>query len=136
MKNKRIGLFFVATITIVFAPACQAPKATGLNTEILYQYSTIGSLLEGVYDGEITFAELKDHGDMGLGTYNALDGEMIELDHRFYQIKSDGVVYEVDDKKIGEGKIGSVTKEIRDEFFAVVQGKRERYSDWLMQVYE
>jgi acetolactate decarboxylase len=97
MQSRRIGYFLIAAITIVFASGCQAPPAKGVNTEILYQYSTIGSLLEGVYDGEMTFGELKNHGDMGLGTFNALDGEMIELDHRFYQIKSDGAVYEVDD---------------------------------------
>jgi acetolactate decarboxylase len=98
MKSRRIGYFFITTITIVFAFGCQTPPATGLNTEVLYQYSTIGSLLEGVYDGEITFGEVKSHGDIGLGTFNALDGEMIELDHRFYQIQSDGAVYEVDDE--------------------------------------
>jgi acetolactate decarboxylase len=98
MKSKPGGYILIATIPIVFACGCQASPAATLNTEILYQYSTIGSLLEGVYDGEMTFGELKNHGDIGLGTFNALDGEMIEIDHRFYQIPSDGVVYEVDDE--------------------------------------
>jgi acetolactate decarboxylase len=62
----------------------------------LYQTSTINALLEGVYDGDITFKELKEHGDFGLGTVNHLDGEMIALDGIFYQIKSDGIAYEVD----------------------------------------
>jgi acetolactate decarboxylase len=97
MKNRRIGYFLCATITLVFAFGCQTPPAKDANTDVLYQYSTIGSLLEGVFDGEITFGELKNHGDFGLGTFNALDGEMIELDHHFYQIHSDGAVVEVDD---------------------------------------
>ena len=58
--------------------------------------STINALLEGVYDGDITFGELKEHGDFGLGTVNQLDGEMIALDGIFYQIKSDGIAYPVD----------------------------------------
>lgn len=65
--------------------------------DVLFQTSTINALSEGVYDGEITYGELKKHGDVGIGTFNDLDGEMIELDGNFYQIKADGIVYLVDD---------------------------------------
>lgn len=61
----------------------------------VFQSSTIDALLEGVYDGEMTFAELARHGDFGLGTFNALDGEMTAVDGVFHQIKSDGRVYPV-----------------------------------------
>ena len=63
----------------------------------LFQTSTIESLLEGNYDGDVSFAELGARGDFGLGTLNALDGEMIALDGSFYQIRSDGRAYEVDE---------------------------------------
>jgi acetolactate decarboxylase len=63
----------------------------------LFQYSTLGSLMAGVFDGEMTFAELEKHGDFGLGTFNELDGEMVEIDDLVYQIKSDGVAYLGDD---------------------------------------
>jgi len=49
------------------------------NKDVLFQTSTIDALLEGVYDGEITYRELKQHGDFGIGTFNALDGEMVGL---------------------------------------------------------
>ena len=62
----------------------------------LFQTSTIETLLEGNYDGDVSFAELGARGDFGLGTLNALDGEMIALDGSFYQIRSDGRAYEVD----------------------------------------
>lgn len=65
------------------------------NRDVLFQTSTISALLEGVYDGEITCHELKQHGDFGIGTFNGLDGEMIELDGKFYQIKADGIAYPV-----------------------------------------
>jgi acetolactate decarboxylase len=58
----------------------------------LYQVSTINALLQGVYDGVETFGELKQHGDFGIGTLDALDGEMVGLDGRFYQVKSNGQV--------------------------------------------
>ncbi|MDQ3864984.1 MAG: acetolactate decarboxylase [Actinomycetota bacterium] len=62
----------------------------------LFQTSTVDALLEGKYDGDVSFAELGARGDFGLGTLEALDGEMICLDGTFYQVKSDGRAYPVD----------------------------------------
>jgi len=64
-------------------------------THRLFQTSTLQALMAGVYDGDLTFEELARHGDFGLGTFDALDGEMIALDGAFYQIKADGRVYPV-----------------------------------------
>ena len=62
----------------------------------LFQTSTVDALLEGKYDGDVSFAELGARGDFGLGTLDALDGEMICLDGSFYQVKADGRAYAVD----------------------------------------
>jgi len=62
---------------------------------VLFQASTIGALLDGAYDGDLSFAELAEHGDFGLGTLNGLDGEMIALEGRFYRAGIDGAVEEV-----------------------------------------
>ena len=62
---------------------------------VLFQASTIGALLAGAYDGDLSFAELAGHGDLGLGTLNGLDGEMIALDGRFYRAGVDGAVSEI-----------------------------------------
>ncbi len=62
---------------------------------VLFQASTIGALLDGAYDGDLTFAELAEHGDLGLGTLNGLDGEMIALEGRFYRADVEGAVAEV-----------------------------------------
>ena len=59
---------------------------------VLFQASTIGALLEGAYDGDLSFAELAAHGDLGLGTLNGLDGEMIALDGEFLRADVDGLV--------------------------------------------
>lgn len=56
----------------------------------VYQTSTIGALLDGVYDGDVTIAELLSHGDFGLGTFNHLDGEMLVLDGVCYHLRADG----------------------------------------------
>jgi len=63
---------------------------------VLFQASTIGALLEGAYEGDLSFAELAEHGDLGLGTLNGLDGEMIALEGRFYRADVDGAVSEID----------------------------------------
>src|SRR3954465_11864216 len=62
---------------------------------VLFQASTIGALLDGAYDGDVTFAELAEHGDLGLGTLNGLDGEMIALEGRFLRADVDGAISKV-----------------------------------------
>ena len=57
---------------------------------VLFQASTIGALLEGAFEGDLSFAELAEHGDLGLGTLNHLDGEMVALDGEFFRADADG----------------------------------------------
>ena len=56
----------------------------------LYQRSTIGALLAGVFDGTETVGDLLRHGNFGLGTFNALDGELVVHEGVAYQVTSDG----------------------------------------------
>lgn len=62
---------------------------------VLFQASTIGALIDGAFDGDLSFAELAEHGDLGLGTLNGLDGEMIALDGEFFRADVDGGVHPV-----------------------------------------
>ena len=62
----------------------------------VYQFSTIGALLDGVYDGDVTVAEILRHGDFGLGTFNHLDGEMVVLDGVCYRVRADGTATRAD----------------------------------------
>ncbi len=66
---------------------------------VLFQTSTIGAILDGAYEGDVTFAELAEHGNLGLGTLNSLDGEMIALDGRFFRADIDGRVNEIDPRE-------------------------------------
>lgn len=63
----------------------------------LYQVSTATALVEGIYQGAVQVGTLRKHGDLGLGTFENLDGEMVIVDGEFFQIRSDGSVREVDD---------------------------------------
>jgi len=44
-------------------------------------------------------------------------------------------VAEIDNRTIGDGKIGPITKKIQDLFFEVVKGKIDRYAGWCTPVY-
>jgi acetolactate decarboxylase len=71
----------------------------GAGDETIYQSSTVGALMDGVNEGDLTVGELKTHGDFGLGTFDDLDGEMIELDGKVYRVGSDGQAHPVADSE-------------------------------------
>jgi acetolactate decarboxylase len=55
----------------------------------LFQTSTIQALLGGTFDGDVTVGELLQHGDLGLGTLNGLDGELIVIDGQVFKAELD-----------------------------------------------
>src|SRR6266403_4587407 len=69
----------------------QVPHST------LYQVSTATALVEGIYQGAVRGGTVREHGDLGLGTFEDLDGEMVVVDGRFFQVRSDGSVREAED---------------------------------------
>ncbi|HET6554229.1 MAG TPA: acetolactate decarboxylase [Dyella sp.] len=75
------------------------PAAALANTQHtanrLFQTSTMSALLDGVYDGDFTIDALLEHGDFGLGTFNALNGEMIVNDSDVHQLHAEGGVSDV-----------------------------------------
>jgi acetolactate decarboxylase len=76
-----LALFLSWSLTLAPSPA-QAQE--------LYQVSTLNALLAGGYDGQLSLGELKRHGDFGIGTFEALDGEMAILDGVVYQVPFNG----------------------------------------------
>lgn len=97
------GLTIITVILGAFVMLAGCQPAAGpaetekseTNRELIYQVSTINALMQGVYDGETSFADLQGKGDLGIGTFEALDGEMILIDGVFYQVRADGKVYQV-----------------------------------------
>ena len=81
-------------LTLAYA-GCRGPHGDG---DTLYQVSTIDALLTGEYDGAVSVAELQKHGQVGLGTFDGLDGEMIAVDGRFYQVRVDGHAYQASER--------------------------------------
>ena len=91
MKILKAGLIFVLCVSLI---GCSGKQA---KNPVIYQFSTMYALQHGQLEGKLSFKELKKHGNLGMGTFEGLDGEMIELDNHFYQIKSDGSVNKVKD---------------------------------------
>jgi len=69
-------------------------EALDLEHHTVYQVSTSGALVQGVYQGCVRVGDLLRHGDFGLGTFAGLDGEGILLDGTCWQARSDGSVRE------------------------------------------
>jgi acetolactate decarboxylase len=66
----------------------------GVSVHTLFQVSTSGALVAGVYNREVSVKSILDHGDFGLGTFANLDGEMVVLEGRVYQVTGAGKVSE------------------------------------------
>ena len=67
-------------------------EALDLDHHTIYQVSTSGALVQGVYQGCVRVGDLLQHGDFGLGTFDGLDGEGILLDGICWQACGDGTV--------------------------------------------
>jgi acetolactate decarboxylase len=94
--RKRVHIALVVLIMIfVVAAGCSPEIRTDRDT--LFQTSTISALMKGVYDGNMTVGQLRPYGDFGLGTFQALNGEMVELDGIFYRANLDGSMSVVPD---------------------------------------
>jgi acetolactate decarboxylase len=66
--------------------------------QTIFQVSTVGALVEGVYEGAVRIGTLREHGDFGLGTFEGLDGELVAVDGDFFRIRDDGALHRVDDE--------------------------------------
>lgn len=94
--KQRMRYMILCLIFAVILCGCNAvgedADQTAAAENTLYQVSTLDGLMQGVYDGEITLDDLLRHGDFGIGTFDALDGEMVVLDGTVYQVLATGEV--------------------------------------------
>jgi acetolactate decarboxylase len=75
-------------------------RCLGIPLHTLFQVSTSGALVQGVYERAVSSNLLLNYGDFGLGTFENLDGEMVVLDGAIYQVRSDGKVTKIE-KDVG-----------------------------------
>lgn len=84
-------------VALCLALVLSGCATNGSIRDTLYQISTINALLDGVYQGSETCGDLLARGDFGIGTFDALDGEMAVVDGAMYRIRADGGVDRITD---------------------------------------
>lgn len=80
--------------------AASSDSSTG-GRDVINQVSLLQGLTFGDYNGSVPVSQLKKLGDIGIGTFDALNGELIMLEGTVYRAASDGTIEVVpDDEKI------------------------------------
>lgn len=97
LKNYLLPGIIIAFI-LILAPFYSDKEHIYSDNEV-FQVSTLNSLSVGNFDGNFNAGELKKYGNTGIGTFNGLDGEMIELNGIIYQVKSNGTIFVVNDSE-------------------------------------
>ena len=92
----RYAVVAAAALLVGAAVALAAAPLPGSDAdrEALFLVSTIDALLQGVYDGSVSFDELAAHGDLGIGCGDRLDGELVGVDGEWYLVRTDGRAYQ------------------------------------------
>jgi acetolactate decarboxylase len=80
-------------VSVILSACKTGIEKTGEEEErVLVQVSVIDGLLQGIYDGTYPIGKLLDRGNMGTGTFDKLNGEMMILNDTAFQILSSGRV--------------------------------------------
>ena len=98
MKRTTTFISIILTVCLMLG-ACgkKADEQSAVDREVINQVSLLQGLTLGDYNGSITAAQLKEKGDIGIGTFDALNGELIMLDGVIYRAASDGTIEVVSD---------------------------------------
>lgn len=99
---KRIAFFLMAVLLLASCKS-KKPEQNISKQEIsdqVFQYSLFTALANSVYDGNFTVAEVKKKGNIGLGTYNGLNGEMVVCNGKVYHCLANGTVLQPEDSKL------------------------------------
>ncbi len=71
------------------------PVVAQKKNNMLFTAGHASAFIGGLYDAFYPYAQLRQHGDFGLGAPDKLDGELLVLDGKFYQTKASGETFEV-----------------------------------------
>jgi acetolactate decarboxylase len=91
----KVKILIILFIFISFTFGCTKddnPVNGDDDSPVLVQVSVIDALLQGIFEGIIPISNLKDYGDIGIGTFDKLDGEMIMYNDTIYQVVYSGEV--------------------------------------------
>ncbi|WP_029542344.1 acetolactate decarboxylase [Selenomonas sp. AB3002] len=94
--KKKLALAMMAGL--MFGSVGYASPAVA-ERESLNQVALLQSLAQGYFGGTVKVRDMRSLGDVGIGTFEGLNGEMIMLDGTVYQALGDGRVVVADDKE-------------------------------------
>ena len=94
MKKSKLFMLLLGLVLVFaagyLAGGLQPFSIPSPDQDLLYQVSTYTSLAGGGYDPVEPVGTLMKNGNLGLGTFTGLDGEMVVVDGTCYQVKTDG----------------------------------------------
>ncbi len=97
----RLVIVFIICMLIFTGCSTTTPSPIIMRRQnTVYQIATTHSLLSKIYNSNITCDTLLRYGDFGAGLFNELDGEMIILDDKLYQFKTNGIAYTPEPEEI------------------------------------
>ena len=97
-----IKLTFILTFFTIIFFSCntqqpdkdvqQNEQTIEVRNDTYFHYSIWHAFVNKVFEADLKVSELKANGDIGLGSFDLLDGEMVMLDGVPYRIREDGEV--------------------------------------------
>ncbi len=95
--KRNTALLLCLTAILMLNTSCgksgrSAQSGQGMDDDTMCQVATLQSLMSGIYDGVVSIGEFKGFGDIGIGTFDHIDGELIMLDGIVYQARGNGEV--------------------------------------------
>lgn len=96
LKIKGINLLVILSMLLLIGAAVitiyeTSSIADQTKPDSIYQISTFYAINQGALGSIIPAIDLKNHGDLGIGTFEGVDGEMIVVDGVIYQATTTGV---------------------------------------------
>jgi acetolactate decarboxylase len=105
-RSVQIALVAIVVTTLVATGVIVVLARPPADRETLYQIGSLDGLVRGEYGGVKTVGQMLGQGDIGLGTFEGLDGEMIVIDGRCYRASTDGTVGPVSDAPVPFAQVG------------------------------
>lgn len=137
MNKKIVFVLIITGLLAVSAVSAQNSLFLNNNDDSMYQVSLMQAFMHGEYDGVITVGDFKKHGDIGLGTFEGVNGEMIVLDGVVYQAAADGSINVMPDNETipfatitkfdEDAKITNVTAKNFDDLTGQLNKTIEKY---------
>ena len=92
--------FTSLALSLILLAGCTAPSHVESRRDVVTQISTYDALAAGLYDGVAPIKSVSGYGDLGLGTVDRWNGEVVLLDGKYHLVTGDGTVHPVTDLNV------------------------------------